>query len=334
MKKFIIALAIILVVGVVAVVIYMNRTEPSVALKNYFDKLNSKDYEGMYDYVITDTTKEDFVTRVKNIYEGIEASNISATVLTNTRNEEDNSITNVTFNNSMDTVAGNMNFMNTVKVKKVDGEYKIIWDSSVIFSDLKDNYKVRVTALESTRGAIYDRNGIALAKDGEINTVGLVPGKMNETTDKAKLAELLGITEETINNELSASYVKEDTFVPLRKISKDEQELKNELLKIARICSKALDDAPYYKILVLDGTQGSSALNQAKVFHEMLDIDGVIVTKLDGTSKGGAILSIVHTLRLPIIALGVGEGMEDLQSFDENSFIQGFLDSIFEVGAK
>ena len=55
---------------------------------------------------------------------------------------------------------------------------------------------------------------------------------MNETTDKAKLAELLGITEETINNELSASYVKEDTFVPLRKISKDEQELKNELLKI------------------------------------------------------------------------------------------------------
>lgn len=232
MKKFIIALAIILVVGVVAVVIYMNRTDPSVALKNYFDKLNSKDYEGMYDYVITDTTKEDFVTRVKNIYEGIEASNISATVLTNTQNEEDNTITNVTFNNSMDTVAGNINFMNTVKVKKVDGEYKIIWDSSVIFSDLKDNYKVRVTALESTRGAIYDRNGIALAKDGEINTVGLVPGKMNETTDKAKLAELLGITEETINNALSASYVKEDTFVPLRKISKDEQELKNELLKI------------------------------------------------------------------------------------------------------
>ena len=232
MKKFIIALAIILVVGVVAVVIYMNRTEPSVALKNYFDKLNSKDYVGMYDYVITDTTKEDFVTRVKNIYEGIEASNISVTVLTNTQNENDNSITNVTFNNSMDTVAGNMNFMNTVKVKKVDGEYKIIWDSSVIFSDLKDNYKVRVTALESTRGAIYDRNGIALAKDGEINTVGLVPGKMNETTDKAKLAELLGITEETINNALSASYVKEDTFVPLRKISKDEQELKNELLKI------------------------------------------------------------------------------------------------------
>lgn len=114
----------------------------------------------------------------------------------------------------------------------------------------------------------------------------------------------------------------------------NQTNLKNELLKIARICSKALDDAPYYKILVLDGTQGSSALNQAKVFHEMLDIDGVIVTKLDGTSKGGAILSIVHTLRLPIIALGVGEGMEDLQSFDEDSFIQGFLDSIFEVETK
>ncbi len=111
----------------------------------------------------------------------------------------------------------------------------------------------------------------------------------------------------------------------------NQTNLKNELLKIARICSKALDDAPYRKILILDGTQGSSALSQARIFHDMLEIDGVIVTKLDGTSKGGAILSIVHTLRLPIIALGVGEGMEDLRHFDENIFIQEFLDSIFEI---
>ena len=175
MKKVIIAILIILAIGVVSVVIYMNRTEPSVCLKEYFDKLNDKDYEGMYEYVETDMSKENFVTRVKNIYEGIEAANISATVLTNTEDESDNSITNVTYNNSMDTLAGNMNFMNTVKVKKIDGEYKIVWNSAVIFPELKDSYKVRVTTLESTRGAIYDRNDIAIAKDGEVYSVGLVP---------------------------------------------------------------------------------------------------------------------------------------------------------------
>lgn len=235
MKKLIIAILIILVIGAVSVVIYMNRTEPSICLKDYFDKLNTKDYEGMYEFVETSLSKEDFVTRIKNIYEGIEATNISATVITNTEDEEDSSITNITYNNSMDTLAGNINFMNTIKVKKVEGSYKIIWDSSVIFSDLKDDYKVRVTTLESTRGAIYDRNDIAIAKDGEVYSVGLVPGKIDDTTDLAKLANLLGITEETINNSLNASYVKEDTFVPLRKISKDEQDLKNELLNIKGI---------------------------------------------------------------------------------------------------
>lgn len=114
----------------------------------------------------------------------------------------------------------------------------------------------------------------------------------------------------------------------------NQTNLKNELLKIARICSKALGDKPYRRILILDGTQGSSALNQAKIFHEILGVDGVIVTKLDGTSKGGAILSIVHALRLPIIALGVGEKMEDLKWFDENEFVQEFLDSIFEKTEK
>lgn len=110
----------------------------------------------------------------------------------------------------------------------------------------------------------------------------------------------------------------------------NQTNLKNELLKISRVCSKALDGGEFYKILVLDGTQGSSSITQAKIFHEMLEVDGVILTKLDGTSKGGAILSIIHALKLPIIAIGTGEGAEDLIDFDENLFIKEFLDSIFE----
>ena len=235
MKKFLIViLCILLIAGItVGIIIYnTNQTEASISLKEYFEKLSSQEYEAMYDYVITDTSKEDFVTRIKNIYEGIEAENITTTVLTNIKNEDNSNIINVTYNNSMDTIAGNMSFMNTVKLQKQDDGYKILWDSSVIFPDLKDEYKVRVTTLDSTRGAIYDRNDIAIAKDGEANSVGLVPGKMDGTTNLTRLAELLNITEDTIKNALSASYVKEDTFVPLRKISKDEKKKKNQLLQI------------------------------------------------------------------------------------------------------
>ena len=111
-----------------------------------------KDYEEMYNYVLTDYSKEDFISRVKNIYEGIEAKNIGATVLSNSKQEEGKEELVLTFNNSMDTIAGNVNFMNSLKMKNVDGKYKIVWDSSAIFSELKNEYKVRVSNIKSTRG--------------------------------------------------------------------------------------------------------------------------------------------------------------------------------------
>lgn len=230
--KVILFFLILIVICGAILIGYTNRTEPSMCLKNYFDCLNNKDYEGMYDYVITDMSKEDFVNRVKNIYEGIEAKDIKATVITNFEAEEEKDTVSITYNNSMNTIAGNSNFVNTIKVRKVEEKYKIVWNSSVIFSDLKDEYKIRVDSLDSTRGAIYDKNGIALAKDGKAYSVGLVAGKVDSTTNLDKLQSLLGISKETISNSLKADYVKEGTFVTLRKISKDEQELKEELLKI------------------------------------------------------------------------------------------------------
>nr|WP_247598872.1 signal recognition particle-docking protein FtsY [Helicobacter salomonis] len=109
----------------------------------------------------------------------------------------------------------------------------------------------------------------------------------------------------------------------------NQTNLKNELIKISKVCSKALNGAPYYKLLILDGTQGSSALEQARVFHESLDLDGVIVTKLDGTSKGGCILSILYELQLPILYLGLGEKASDLVVFDEQAYVQNLLDAIY-----
>ena len=105
--------------------------------------------------------------------------------------------------------------------------------------------------------------------------------------------------------------------------------LANELKKIVRICDKAFSGAPHRKILILDGTQGTSAINQAKAFHEMISIDAIIITKLDGTAKGGSLFGIANALKLPIIYVGVGEGKDDLIPFNADDYIDTILDSIF-----
>jgi len=105
--------------------------------------------------------------------------------------------------------------------------------------------------------------------------------------------------------------------------------LSNELIKINRICNKAHEGSPHRTVLVIDGTQGNSAIAQAKAFNEMIGIDGIIITKLDGTAKGGSIFSIAYALELPILYVGTGEQPEDLTPFDKNEFVDGLLDALF-----
>lgn len=105
--------------------------------------------------------------------------------------------------------------------------------------------------------------------------------------------------------------------------------LNNELKKIVKVCSKALSDAPHQKLMILDGTQGNSAIAQAKAFNELIGIDGIIVTKLDGTAKGGALFSISNQLELPIFYVGVGEKEDDLIEFDPDDFVDSLLDEIY-----
>jgi fused signal recognition particle receptor len=106
--------------------------------------------------------------------------------------------------------------------------------------------------------------------------------------------------------------------------------LAEELKKIVRVCGKACDGAPHRKLLVLDGTQGRSAINQAREFNETIGIDGIIVTKLDGTAKGGAIYSISRQLQKPILYIGIGEKEDDLVEFDAYSFTDSLVDPFFE----
>jgi fused signal recognition particle receptor len=101
--------------------------------------------------------------------------------------------------------------------------------------------------------------------------------------------------------------------------------LMEELKKIQRTISKKIPDAPHEILLVLDATTGQNALSQAKLFHESIGITGLALTKLDGTAKGGIVISICQQLKLPLLYVGVGEGIDDLQPFDAKQFVDALF---------
>lgn len=101
--------------------------------------------------------------------------------------------------------------------------------------------------------------------------------------------------------------------------------LMEELAKIMRVAKKKVPDAPHEVLLVLDGTTGQNAVSQAKEFTKCVNVTGLIVTKLDGTAKGGIVLSISRELELPVKYIGVGEKIDDLQIFDRGKFVGALL---------
>jgi fused signal recognition particle receptor len=101
--------------------------------------------------------------------------------------------------------------------------------------------------------------------------------------------------------------------------------LMEELKKIKKVAGKAVPGAPHETILILDANTGQNASRQAQTFNEAIGVDSIIVTKLDGTSKGGVVVSISYELKLPVIFIGIGEGYEDLKPFDKIDFANAIL---------
>ena len=105
----------------------------------------------------------------------------------------------------------------------------------------------------------------------------------------------------------------------------NKSHLMEELAKIMRVAKKRIPEAPHEVLLVLDGTTGQNAVQQAREFTKFVHVTGLVVTKLDGTSKGGIVLSISRELKLPVKYIGVGEKIDDLQLFDRAEFVQALL---------
>ncbi len=246
-KKIVIGIVVTIIVivfavagGVIAYRMTRDTSKPEDVLIKYVGYVNEQNYEEMYKLLTNDSkeqiSKEDFITRNKNIYEGIDMTDMKIEI---TNVTEENSKTYViSYNQSMNSEAGKIEFENTANVIK-DKElgYQLNWKSSLIFPNLSSTDKVRIKTISAERGSIVDKNGNMLAGLGTVSSVGIVPGKLGENKDEniEKIANLLGTTADSINKTLSASWVKDDTFVPLKKIQVDSIELKEQLLQIPGI---------------------------------------------------------------------------------------------------
>ena len=200
--------------------------KPEELLVQYMNNIEQKKYEDMYGALSKESTtkisKEDYISRNSKIYEGIEAHNIKVNVK-DIVNNKDNTIT-VKYSTSFDTVAGKISFENNASFLKQDKGYGLIWNDNIIFPDLEENDKVKVSREKAQRGEVVDRNGVVLAGKGAASSVGIVPGKLTDKSDSLnKISELLGIERETIEKKLNEKWVKDDSFVPIKTIPKESQ---------------------------------------------------------------------------------------------------------------
>ena len=106
--------------------------------------------------------------------------------------------------------------------------------------------------------------------------------------------------------------------------------LMNELKKINNVIGKFIPDAPHETLLVIDATTGQNGIMQAEAFKEITDITGIVLTKLDGTAKGGIVLAIKETVNIPVKFIGLGEGLDDLETFDIEKYIYGLFKDMIE----
>ena len=230
--------AVVLLLGIAAGLgwsFVQKRSTPEETLAEYTRLLNEKNYKEMYALLDKETkarVKEtDFIERNQKIYEGIEADHIQ--VKAKEEQKETDGKVQLVYDTVMNSAAGEIEFENRAAFVKENERYRLVWDSTMIFPYLEDEYKVQIDTETAVRGNIYDRNGVLLAGEGTVTEAGIVPGKLeNKEEAVQKTAELLSMSVENIENKLNASYVKEDTFVPLKIISKGETEKEEALLQI------------------------------------------------------------------------------------------------------
>ena len=202
--------------------------------------------------------------------------------------------------------------MTVILIIGVNGVGKTTTIGKIAASLKKDKKKVVVAAADTFRAAAIDQLNVWTDRAG----VDLI--KHTEGSDPA------AVVFDAINaaKKRNADALIIDTAGRLH----NKKNLMNELAKIDRVISRELPNANRETLLVLDSTTGQNAVNQAKEFKNASDITGLVLTKLDGTAKGGIVFSIKNELNIPVKYIGVGEQIDDMEKFDANDFINALFD--------
>jgi fused signal recognition particle receptor len=198
-----------------------------------------------------------------------------------------------------------------IMIVGVNGTGKTTSIAKIARRFVNDGKKVTIAAADTFRAAAIDQLSIWADR------VGCHIVKGQENGDAAAVAF----------DSVQSSIARGDDVVVIDTAGRlhTKTNLMEELSKVKRVLKKAMPDAPHRTLLVLDGTTGQNALQQVEIFKKILEIDGIIVTKLDGTAKGGAVFSIVDKFKMPIVLIGIGEQMDDLDEFKPHDFVEALF---------
>ncbi|MES2615617.1 MAG: signal recognition particle-docking protein FtsY [Bdellovibrionota bacterium] len=254
-------------------------------------------------------TAETLVERVKNRLERDDYNDVEKfkTIL----KEEILLLLNTLFENKNGTIENSKHTPHVVLMVGVNGAGKTTTIGKLAYKAHLNNKKVVIGAADTFRAAAVEQLAI-WADRAHAKMVNLKEG-----SDPASVA--YEATKIAAEQKLDVCLI--DTAGRLQ----TRHDLMQELSKIARVTGKDVVDAPHEVLLVLDATTGQNALQQAKLFREAVNVTGIILTKLDGTAKGGIAIAISHELGLPIRYVGVGETVDDLELFDAVEFVDALF---------
>ncbi|MCI8992434.1 MAG: penicillin-binding transpeptidase domain-containing protein [Eubacterium sp.] len=220
---------------------------PDESLLAYMNCIQERNYEEMYQMLDIEASgnigKEDFIKRNSAIYENMEIQNMEITVSAGDKTSSSGEafvpdavlqnvdasgykgkVYTVQYQTSFDTAAGNVSFANEAYFLKKEDGYRLVWKDSLIHPGLASTDRIRISTAQAKRGEIRDRNGRVLAGTGTASSVGIVPGKLESKEEAiAQAANLLGTEPAEIEKKLSAAWVKEDSFVPVKTVKKVEE---------------------------------------------------------------------------------------------------------------
>lgn len=234
--------------------------QPEELLVQYMERLSRKEYEQMYAMLDSDSVaalaKDEYIKRNSNIYEGIEMENLKIEQVK--REEGAEGLLTVSYHTAMDTVAGEISFENSAQFIEGEEGYQLLWKDGLIFPELEATDKVTVSVDSAERGEILDRSGAVLAGKGTASSVGIVPGKLEDKQASIeKIAELLEVSAESVEQKLQAEWVRDDSFVPVKTIPKVQE------------------------ASVTEGEQSEEEILEQERQQQLLAISGVMITDIE-----------------------------------------------------